>query len=168
MKELLTILIILTSLTSLTAQSIGDSLILTREQSDTWIVKVEKEIKSKQLALIRQRILLDTNIYIRQSYPDRIKVDTEKEKGTRTEGYGKPLLVFNGQYFADINNKTKNNSIKELADFLTDRKIKSVSIVKDTQATAIYGSRAVCGVILLTTKDKKTLRQIKEIQLSAE
>ena len=155
-------------MTCLTAQSTADSLILTKEQSDRWIIKIKKEIKSKQLDLIRQRILLDTNIYIRQSYPDRIKFDTEKEKRTRTEGYGKPLLVFNGQYFADFNNKTKNKSIKELANFLTDNKIKSVSIIKDTQATAIYGSRAICGVIQLTTKDKKTLKQIKEIKLSAD
>jgi len=69
MKGLLTILVILTSLTPLTAQSTVDSLILTREQSDRWIIKVEKEIKSKQLDLIRQRILLDTNIYIRLGYP---------------------------------------------------------------------------------------------------
>jgi len=86
----------------------------------------------------------------------------------RTEGYGKPLLVFNGQYFADVNNKTKNKSIKELANFLTEGKIKSVSIIKDAQATAIYGSRAICGVILLTAKDKTTLKQIKEIKLSGD
>ena len=64
MRRLLTFLVILTSWTKLTAQSTTDSLILTKEQCDKWILKVEKEIKSNQLDLIRQRILLDTNIYI--------------------------------------------------------------------------------------------------------
>lgn len=168
MRRLLTILVILISLTTLTAQSTIDSLILTKEQSDRWLLILEKEAKLKQLDLIRQRILLDTNIYIRQSYADRIKFDNEKAKGTRTYGYGRPLLVFNGQYILDINNRTKNKSIMELADFLNDSRIKNVTIIKDSQATAIYGTRAVCGVFLLTTKDKKTFKQIKEINLSAD
>jgi TonB-dependent SusC/RagA subfamily outer membrane receptor len=167
MKGLLTILFILTSLT-VTGQSILDSLILTKEQSDKWILKVENEAKPKQLDLIRQRILLDTNIYIRQIFADGIKFDNEKARGSRTYGYGRLLLVFNGEYFVYIDNETTNKSVLELVDFLTDSKIKNVAIIKDSQATAIYGSRAVCGVLLLTTRDKKTFKQIKEVKLSAD
>jgi TonB-dependent SusC/RagA subfamily outer membrane receptor len=168
MKVLPAILLILSLSTALPAQSTIDSLILTKEQNTKWILKLEKEIKPIQLDLIKRRILLDTNIYIRQSYPDRIKFDNEKEKGTRTEGYGRLLLVFNGRYFAHINNRTKSKSIIKLADYLTDNRIKSISIVKDTQARAIYGSRAVCGAILLTTKKKSTFKQIKAINLSED
>ena len=64
--------------------------------------------------------------------------------------------------------KQKNKSIVKLTEFLTDNRIKSISIMKDTQATAIYGSRATCGVILLTTKSKRTFKQIKEIELGAD
>ena len=107
MRAIPTIILILTLSTILKAQSPIDSLVLTKDQNDKWILKLEKETKSKQLDLIKKRILLDTNIYIRQSYQDRIKIDNEKQKGIRTEGYGKPLLIFNGQYYGHINNKTK-------------------------------------------------------------
>jgi TonB-dependent SusC/RagA subfamily outer membrane receptor len=162
MRTPLTILI-LTLSTLLRAQSTVDNLVLTKEQNDKWISKLEKESKSGQLELIRARILLDTNIYVNEYYADRLKIDNDKQRGKRTEAYGRSLLVFNQSYAADINNRTKNKSILKLADFLTDKKIKSISILKGTQATALYGSRATNGVILLTTADKKTFKQIKEI-----
>ena len=155
-------------MTTLTAQSGVDSLVLTKEQNDRWILKLEKEIKRDQLDLIKKRILLDTNIYISKYYADRIKFDNEKAKKNRTEGYERPLLIFNGQYAAYIDNGTKSKSVIKLTELLTDNRIKNISIMKPPQSTVLYGSRASCGVILLTTKDKKTLKQIKEIDLSVD
>jgi TonB-dependent SusC/RagA subfamily outer membrane receptor len=168
MRGLLTIILILSLSTTLTAQSEVDSLVLTKEQNDKWILKLEKEIKVKQLDLIKKRLLLDTNIYIPIYYADRIKFDNEKAKGKRTEGLGRPLLVFNGQYSAYIDNVTKSKSIVKLTELLTHNKIKSISIMKGSQATALYGSRAACGVIILTTMNKRIFKQIKEVNLTAD
>jgi hypothetical protein len=168
MRVLLTIILILTVSTTLTAQSGVDSLVLTKEQNDRWILKLEREIKIKQLDLIKKRILLDTNIYIPKYYPDGLKFDNEKAKGKKTEGYGRPLLVFNGQYAAYIDNGTKSKSIVKLTEFLSDNKITTISIMNAPQATAVYGSRASCGVILFSTKDKKTFKKIKEIDLGVD
>jgi TonB-dependent SusC/RagA subfamily outer membrane receptor len=164
MRTRLTILL-LTLSTILRAQSALDGLILTKEQSENWIFKFEKESKSGQLELTRKRLLLDTNIYINQSTPDRIKIDNEKLKGKRTAGYCRLVLFFNQDYFTNIDNRTKNSSIIKLTHLLTDKEIQTVSIVKEPQATSIYGSRASCGVILLTTKGKQILKRIKEINL---
>jgi TonB-dependent SusC/RagA subfamily outer membrane receptor len=165
MRTLLTILL-LTLGTILKAQSTIDSLVLTKEQNENWILKLEKEApKYRQLELIRRRILLDTNIYVNQYFADRLKIDNDKLRGTRTEAYGRPLLVFNQLYAADIGNGTRSESIMELSELLTDDRIKSISILKGNQAAAIYGTRANNGVILLTTKNKRTLEEIKKIKL---
>jgi TonB-dependent SusC/RagA subfamily outer membrane receptor len=162
------LIIILTISTNLTAQSQVDSLVLTKEQNNRWILKLERETKVRQLDLIKKRILSDTNIYVSKYYPDRIKFDNEKAKGKRTEGYCRPLLVFDAQYYAYIDNGTKGKSIIQLTKFLTDNRIESLLIMKDSQAAALYGSRATCGVILLTTKGKKTLKRIKAIDLTGD
>ena len=50
------------------------NLILTEEQSDAWISRLELAPIDAQIDLIRDRILLDTNVYVRSSYPDRIRL----------------------------------------------------------------------------------------------
>lgn len=54
-------------------------------------------------------------------------------------GNSSPLFVVDGTFFDNI-------------DFLNSSEIKSVSILKDASASAIYGVRAANGVILITTK----------------
>jgi len=162
MRTLFTILTLTLSIL-LRGQATIDILVLTKEQNEKWISTLEKELKSKQLDLIRERILLDTNTYVRLSYPDRLKIDNAKLLSKRTEAYGRPLLVFNQSYSIDINNSTKNESILQLSYLLTGKRIKTISILKGPQATALYGSRAENGVILLTTMDKRTFEQIKRV-----
>ena len=166
MRVLSVVILFLSLPITLKAQFPLDILVLTIEQNDLWISRIEKETKSRQLELIKRRILLDTNVYVRQIYPDRIKIDSGKEKAARIEGYGKPLFVINEQYSAYINNNTKSKSIIQLTEYLRDDCIKSISIMKNTQAAALYGSRGTCGVILLATKNKRTFNQIKKINLS--
>jgi TonB-dependent SusC/RagA subfamily outer membrane receptor len=168
MRERLIVVAVLIISTTMSAQYAQDSLVLTEEENENWILNLEKETKIKQLDLIRKRILLDTIIYLRQGLPDRIKINYEKGKGVRTEGQGRVLLVFNRQYLAYINNKTRGQSVAKLTSYLTDNKIEGISIIRNPQASAIYGSRAAYGVIILTTKNEKILRQIKELDLSVD
>lgn len=62
-------------------------------------------------------------------------------RGTTTINNSSPLVLIDG-FEADINNINTND-------------IESISILKDASATAIYGSRAANGVILVTTKKGK-------------
>ena len=52
-----------------------------------------------------------------------------------------PLVLVDGVETTDISG-------------LNPHDIKSVEVLKDTAASAIYGSRAACGVILITTKSR--------------
>ena len=66
---------------------------------------------------------------------------TVRVRGVGTlEGDSKPLYVVDGMFLDDI-------------DFLNPSDIKSISVLKDASAAAIYGVKAANGVILIETKD---------------
>ena len=74
---------------------------------------------------------------------------------------------------ANMNHKDKGKPINWVASFgfktkpgikVDTKDIESVEILKDAAATAIYGSRAANGVVLITTKNpskEKTSRRLK-------
>ena len=150
------------------AQVAPGSLILTKEQSDAWISQLELAPIDAQIDLIRDRILLDTNVYVRSSYPDRIRLQDESEKGKKTAAYRRPFIVINGKcqhYHVNITNSTKRESVKQLVELLTAKNIKSVTVHKDDNATAIYGSRAIGGVIILSAKNRTLCKELERIEL---
>jgi len=57
-------------------------------------------------------------------------------------------------------------STQEAMDGLSPESIKSMSVLKDASATAIYGSRGANGVILITTKQMDDYTSITENQLN--
>ena len=63
-------------------------------------------------------------------------------------GSNDPLIVIDG---LPIDNKTNTGSSSFLAS-LNPATVESITVLKDASATAIYGSRASNGVILITTK----------------
>ena len=65
-----------------------------------------------------------------------------------------PLIVLNG---VPLTNETINGMANPLAMISPDN-IESMTILKDASATAIYGSRASNGVIIITTKKGKSGR----------
>lgn len=145
-----------------------ERLILTKAQSDAWISRLELAPIDAQISLIKDRILLDTNVYVRSSYPDRIRVQDESENGKKIEAYSRPLLVIHGKcqhYHVNITNRTKNESIRQLAKLLTQENIKLLAIRKDDKAVAIYGSRAIGGVIILAARKRRFCKQFERIQL---
>jgi TonB-dependent SusC/RagA subfamily outer membrane receptor len=54
-------------------------------------------------------------------------------------GSTEPLVLVDGAETTDISG-------------LNPHDVKSVEVLKDAAASSIYGSRAACGVILITTK----------------
>jgi TonB-linked SusC/RagA family outer membrane protein len=64
-----------------------------------------------------------------------------------------PLVVIDGvpTFTGDLGNSAANNVLSNL----NPNDIESIDILKDASATAIYGSRAAAGVVLITTKRGK-------------
>jgi TonB-dependent starch-binding outer membrane protein SusC len=73
---------------------------------------------------------------------------------------GSPLYVVDGVPALDGNQGSANTPTNPLADIAPDD-IESIEILKDGAATAIYGSRATNGVILITTKKGKKGQPLK-------
>lgn len=166
MKRILSLIIIFITLQQTFGQDLTNRLILTKDKNDKWIGELETKTLSEQLTSIATRILLDTNIYVRSRYNDRIKLQDESDNSKKIESFGRPLIVVDGKceyYSLNINNRTSNKSLKQLSDLINENYIERVTICKDAKAIAIYGSRATAGVIILTIKDKMTCKQIKKI-----
>ncbi len=74
-----------------------------------------------------------------------------------------PLYVIDGVPFNNDTNSPGTNtgniagesSAKNPLNFINSNDIESISILKDASATAIYGSRAANGVVIITTKSGK-------------
>jgi len=74
-----------------------------------------------------------------------------------------PLYVIDGVPFNNDSNASGsstgdisgNTSAKNPLNFINSNDIESISILKDASSTAIYGSRAANGVIIITTKSGK-------------
>lgn len=76
-------------------------------------------------------------------------INTEKNtaisiRGMNTSGKDTPLIIIDGMIAS-----------QEKVEKLNKTEIESVNVLKDKQATAIYGARAANGVILITTKKAK-------------
>jgi len=81
-------------------------------------------------------------IFVRgQSSIAGVGVDQLNEFAMPTLNYG-PLLVLDGVILPNQN----------LKDVVTPQEIESITVLKDAAATAIYGSRAAAGVLVVTTK----------------
>jgi hypothetical protein len=139
-------------------------LILTTEQNAKWSDNLKTLSLAQQLLTINDRLLSDTNVFVRQSYPDRIKVTDSL--GSRVYGDGKPTLIIGGHVMI-IDNKTQTNKIVSLTKLLTPTYIKTIFILgpNDPAATAIYGSTGQFGIIVMTVTKKKNTKQFKRLEL---
>ncbi|MGG9960727.1 hypothetical protein [Ferruginibacter sp. SUN106] len=144
------------------------NLILTREQNNKWMDSVKTLPFDQQLLSIRDRLLADTNVYVRQLYNDRIKTNFKivDSLGNRKYGDGKPLIIIDDTPFF-IDNKTATYKIVKLATLLNQTYIKEVYLVSpnDPAATAIYGYEGRSGIIIMTLTKKKYFKKFKQLQL---
>src|SRR5205085_8974909 len=64
-----------------------------------------------------------------------------------------PLIIIDGvtSFTGDVGNSAENNPLASL----NPNDIESLEVLKDASATAIYGSRAANGVVVITTKKGK-------------
>lgn len=146
--------------------SITDTLIITREQNEAWLDQIERQELKEQMATLKIRLLEDTAIYLSEAscrfgLGTTTKPSSEEEE-KRVRGTCKPLLIFDGEP-ACIANTTPPSSVKQLADILIADNIKTLMILRDARATALYGSRASCGAFIFELKKKKLLKKIRKI-----
>ncbi len=71
-------------------------------------------------------------------------------------GTSSPLIVVDGMviFSSDISVSTNSSANNPLGD-INPADIESISVLKDAAATAVYGSRAANGVLIITTKKGK-------------
>jgi hypothetical protein len=143
-----------------------ENLILTREHNGKWLDSLKTLSLDKQLMTINERLLRDTNVFVRQFYNDRIKVD--EQVGNRVYGDGKPTLII-GSYPMIIDNKIPTNKIVSLTKYLTTEFIKGISILNpnDPATTAIYGSAGLSGIIVITMTKKQHLKKFRKLKLQS-
>lgn len=158
------ILVFLSNFVSAYGQT--QNLILTREQNGKWLDSLKTLSLDHQLLAINQRLLADTNVFVRQFYNDRIKVN--EQVGNRVYGDGKPTLVIGG-YPMIIDNKTETPKIIGLTKLLTKDFIENISILSpnDPATTAIYGSVGMSGIIVMTLIEKKHLKKFRKLKLQS-
>ena len=142
------------------------NLILTREQNGKWLDSLKALSLDQQLLNIKQRLLADTNVFVRQFYNDGIKVN--EHVGNRLYGEGKPTLIISG-YPMIIDNKTEASKIIDLTKLLNKNLIKDISILSpnDPATIAIYGSMGSSGIIVMTVTRKKHLKKFRKLNLQS-
>ncbi len=158
------ILILCLSFSSVFGQT--QNLILTREQNNKWLDSLKTLHLDQQLLTIKDRLLADTNVFVRQSYPDNIRV--VDQIGIRVYGEAKPMIIIGGSPMI-IDNKTEISKIFDLTKILSKEYIKSVNILNpnDPASTAIYGRSALDGTIVMVLTHKKYLKKFKQLKLRA-
>ena len=163
MNRFLTLIIVLLMQHNISSQSLSDSLLLTTEQSTEWLNKLEKLPVHSQIELIKKRILLDTNVYARSASCRIILKTNASDSVVNTEDPNektdkkKPeriysnriLIILNGLPIHDVGEMDTQTAMIHIAE-IDKLNIKKTAILKGATTTALYGSRAVMGVIILT------------------
>ena len=88
-----------------------------------------------------------------------IQIRERNSLGSSTTGANVPLYIIDGVPFLE-NTVTNNSRLSEslfnsrlsILNGINPKDIESIEILKDADATAIYGSRGANGVVLITTK----------------
>ncbi|MFV0344809.1 MAG: SusC/RagA family TonB-linked outer membrane protein [Bacteroidales bacterium] len=75
-------------------------------------------------------------------------------RGVGTLNNSTPLYIIDGIYMSSM-------------DFLNPNDIESINVLKDASASAIYGSRAANGVVIITTKSGNDSKGVPSINFSA-
>lgn len=137
---------------------VNGQLILTEKENLTWInkLKEEKEL-AEQLNILRARILADTNVYVKP-FGDRQFLKTGKNKN-RKDGLGRPILLVEGN-LVQITNDTDRRTIEKFTKKLTTKNVKQLEVADGEKAKALFGQSGWCGVIMMTTTNKKAKKAL--------
>ncbi len=148
--------------------NLKQKLILSEEQNTKWFDSLKKLSTPQQMNFILDRVILDTNVYIKYSYADRIHVDYSIQSKTKFEGCCKPVIAIETIpivfYFDDKFDQEKIlDGIGKFKQMINDVIIDEIQVMPKERAMAFYGSDAMHGAILLKITDKKSIKLIKKL-----
>lgn len=142
-------------------------LILTDEQNKKWLDSLRSISLDKQLNLILERIVLDTNVFIKYSYADGLRKDYTSQEKTKFEGCCKPIIIIeptNTVFRFDDKFETINlfEKVTSFKDILNKIIVDEVRMSPQNKAVVLWGSSAENGAIVLKVSDKHSLRLLKK------
>lgn len=141
----------------------SQNLILTREQNDLWFDSLKTMPFDQQLYTIKERLLSDTNSFIKQ-YSDGLKaIDS---LGRRVFAADRLKLIISG-YIIFIQNNTPTEKIVRLTNLLNTVYIKDISFLDphDPKTTALFGASGYYGIIIMTVTKKKYAKLFKRLKI---
>ena len=161
-KLKLTIIILLFTKT-LTSYGQTDSVnvlinVTNKNLNDSWYDEILTQKKGQQIESIKKRILNDA-IYLTSDTTSSIQY--RQGEMLKIDFHCRPLLKINGN---DIH-IDKADQARQISSILGDTDFNKIEILKPDRAKEKYGKWGLCGVILLTTKDKKINDLIKNLGL---
>jgi hypothetical protein len=142
---------------------VNGQLILTEKENLVWINKLKKEKElDGQLGILRTRLLADTNVYVKP-IGDRGFLKTGRNENKK-DGLCRPILLVEG-YFIQITNDTDRQTIENLTNELTTKNVKQLEVVDGDKAKVLFGQNGWCGVVLMTTTNKKAKKTLLRYKL---
>ena len=146
---------------------VNQKIILTKTQNNKWLDSLKQLSSEKQVELIIERVISDTNVFIRHSYADRIIIDYSVQEKTKYEGCCKPsILIINTNTYFNFGDKFYKGNISvdvpQLCNTLKEIKVDTISVINDVQGRAIWGTDIDNGVIIIKVTDKKSIKLIKK------
>lgn len=135
-------------------------------ESDNWIQSLEKiDSKDKQIHFIIEKIKRDS-IIESENLSDKIVVKVNKNENVNEaiirQSKCKILFVLSKKKTGQLLDLNKYPNYSVILKYLTSETINSIEILKDEKAMSLYGSRAICGVVILKSDDKKLRKVIKK------
>jgi len=123
-------------------------------ENDSWYSDLVTLNRRQQINKLEQRLLSDT-IAIRTDSTFTVR----RIQPLEIEYYCRPLIIINEDTIGTLTSL----QTKKFVIILSDTKFTNVEILNADKAKDQYGKWGLCGMILLTTNDKKVERRIKEM-----
>jgi hypothetical protein len=167
-RTLIAILLILTNLSF--GQNKDKQELALKIESDNWIKSLEKiDSKENQIQFIIEKIKLDSLIEFKNTL-DRIEVKVDKDENlndaiddaTNRQSRCKIFFVLSQKKSAHLLDLNKYPNYSVLLKYFTNETINSIEILKGEKATSLYGSYAICGVVIMKSDDRKLRKLISK------
>jgi len=143
---------------------------LTQEENETWLQKYQQlDDSEEKLKMIKAKILYDAQFVGPRPGISLTGLNEEQRQALKQRESKKPKVTADCKILfvlqatqSHILDLEKSPQYKSLVEHLETFSI-SDTILTGTSASAFYGSRARCGVVLLKTEDPKALDYLENI-----
>jgi len=140
------------------------NLILTAGKNNVWLNDLKKANLSEQLALIKSRLLADTNVYA-VNRSDRLVLKPKQDDYKKDVECRIQLVVDTGKHLlpVKIKNNTPNYRIVQLCKLLDENNVKAIRVYDREASVSIFGSDGIWGAISLVQKNRSLYKKIRKL-----